>query len=163
MSRIEKLILLVFAAAAAVCLSLLLSRAEDKPEIVVGEFVPPSFEASAVSGVPDIGTADGYGTLELSAGIAVSMYSSPTVTDGRALMCFASAAGNRGWVRLRIVDENGGILGETGLLKPGEYVEYVSLEKAPTSSVATVRILTYEPETYYSMGSANAEIHLQIN
>lgn len=163
MSRVEKFILLILGAAAAVCLSLLLFRTEDKPEIVVGVFVPPPFEASTVSGAPDVEVAEDYGTLELSANIAVSMYSSPMVTDGKALMCFASAAGNRAWVRLRIMDETGGVLGETGLLKPGEYVEYVSLEKAPASSVAIARILTYEPDTYYSMGSADAEIRLQIN
>ena len=44
----------------------------------------------------------------------------------------------------------------------GEYVEHIALTAAPESSRAIAKILTYEPETWYSMGSATAEIMLQI-
>lgn len=53
------------------------------------------------------------------------------------------------------------MLGQTGLLKPGEYVEYLALDTLPGNAPVIAKILTYQPETYYSMGSASAEMELQ--
>ena len=65
--------------------------------------------------------------------------------------------------RIILLDETGAELGSSGLLKPGEYVQSVALERIPPkSSSILAKILSYEPQTYYSMGSASAEIYLHI-
>ena len=63
-------------------------------------------------------------------------------------------------------DEQGNMLGETGLIKPNEYVKYVTLSK--TLEVGTkikLKIMGYEPHTYYSAGAAslNTQIGGQID
>ena len=75
--------------------------------------------------------------------------------DGKqALVYFTNPAENDTWTKLRIYDEAGNILGETGLLKPGEYVQYVALDKelAPGTPIK-LKIMGYEPATYLSAGS----------
>ena len=164
MSKTEKIILLVLAAAVLVCGALAVFKPETPAQLlaVVGEFVTPAFDSAAVSGTPEVGLPQIYGTLALTEDVAVSLYSAPIVTDGKAQVFFTAEPSNTAWVRLRIMDESGAVLGESGLLKPGEYVEYIALSAEPKSERAIAKILTYEPETYYSMGSATAEIMLQI-
>ncbi|MBQ9980652.1 MAG: hypothetical protein IJP23_06300 [Oscillospiraceae bacterium] len=162
MSKTEKIILIVFAVIVVALLAVFLLRPPGVQEQVVGEFTPPEFDSSALSGAPDVEHPEFYGTLNLGEGIAVSMYSAPIVTEGAAQVYFTSPESNTVWVRLRITDEKGNILGQTGLVRPGEYVEYITLETQPKKTAAVAKILTYQPETYYSMGSAGAEIQLQI-
>ena len=45
------------------------------------------------------------------------------------------------------------VLGETGLLKPGQYVELVQLNDKATSGDVTLQVMGYQPDTYYSAGS----------
>ena len=44
-----------------------------------------------------------------------------------ATVYFTNAQENHVYLKLRVLDENDRILGETGLLKPGEYVKDVQL------------------------------------
>lgn len=56
-----------------------------------------------------------------------------------------------GWSEL---DAKGSILGETGLVRPGEYVPFLCLNTTPKSGVAiTLKLMAYEPETYHSAGT----------
>lgn len=162
MSKLEKRILLVFGMVVLAVFAAVLIQRGGERETLVGSFTPPSFDSAAVSGQPEGVDETIYGTLNLADGIAVSLYSAPAVTDGAAQVYFASDPNNIAWVRLRLLDAQGDLLGETGLLRPGEYVESVILQKQPKKAQAVIKILTYEPDTYYSMGSATAEIALRV-
>ena len=55
----------------------------------------------------------------------------------------------------RVLDENGEMLGETGLIKPNEYVKYVALSRElPQGTKIKLKIMGYEPQTYRSAGAA---------
>ena len=46
------------------------------------------------------------------------------------------------------------VVGETGLLKPGEYIKEVKLDKSlKKDDEITLKVMGYEPDTYYSAGS----------
>ena len=54
-----------------------------------------------------------------------------------------------------MLDANGNTLGETGLIRPGEYVQSVVFETIPeVGDSIGLKLMAYEPETYYSAGSA---------
>lgn len=161
MDKLEKRILLALGAVALVVLAIVLVQRSETPPVVVNDFSPPPFESAALTGAPELADESLYGTLTLSDEIAVSLYSAPIVADGAAQVFFTSQPENEGWVLLRLLDAKGNLLGETGLLRPGEYVEAVVLETMPTTPQVVARILTYEPDTYYSLGSASAQITLQ--
>ena len=155
-TRIRVILIIAVLLAAA-----LLLRPEQKPDVVRGDFVPPEFDAAAVTGVPQVERPDIYGTLYLNQETAVSLYSMPILRGEQVQVFFTSPADNTAWVRLRLLDQAGNVLGQTGLLKPGEYVEYVALDVMPQDATVIAKFLTYQPETYYSLGSASAEIELQ--
>ena len=58
------------------------------------------------------------------------------------------------WLKLRVLTADGTLLGETGLIRPGEYIKSVSLTSEVEDGTAIkLKIMAYEPDTYYSAGS----------
>ena len=74
--------------------------------------------------------------------------------SNKATVYFTNAEGNNVYLKLRVLDENDNILGETGLLKPGEYVRDVELIQALSADTGIrLKIMSYAPDTYLSEGS----------
>ena len=78
------------------------------------------------------------------------------MTEGNeAVVYLTKPAENEVWIKLRVLDENRNVLGETGLIKPGEYVKSVTLNTVPAEGTKiSLKIMGYEQETYTSAGSA---------
>ena len=54
-----------------------------------------------------------------------------------------------------MLDSKGNILGQTGLISPGQYVKSVKFDVLPKDGdEITLKLMGYEPETYYSTGEA---------
>lgn len=161
MDKLEKRILISLGVLVLALLAAVFFQRANRP-VEISRFEPPAFDANALSGEPEVDYPDMYGTLSLDDEVTVSLYSAPIVSHGTATVCFTADAGNTVWVRLRLMDMNGNTLGESGLLRPGEYVEFVNLTVLPDRPEAIAKILTYEPDTYYSLGTATAQILLQF-
>lgn len=57
-------------------------------------------------------------------------------------------------LKLRILDSNDEILGESGLIKPDEYIVGVSLSQDLSTSVPIrLLIMAYQPESYHNAGN----------
>lgn len=121
-----------------------------------GEFVPPAFDSAAVEGTPTVPENLGYSS-PYQDGMAYRFSVCGNVTmDGKdATVYFTNDAENEVYLKLRVLDAEGNILGETGLIKPGEYVKDVELSDAlAVGTSIKLKIMSYEPETYNSAGPA---------
>ena len=120
-------------------------------------FVPPSFDSGAEMGIPSV--PDGMGYLEVyKQGMKFNSFvcGEVNVVDGKADIYFTNPEKNTLWMKLRIFDKKGNIIAETGLIKPGEYVKTVKFDTVPSNnSDIIMRIMTYEPDTYYSGGAVS--------
>lgn len=126
-------------------------------------FVPPPFEETAQTGTPDVPEHSGYSEMDAQA-FRFSVCGVLTACDGKADVWLTNPEGNEVWMKLRMLDGEGNVLGETGLIKPGEYVQSVTLDTSLTQSVdVKLKIMAYEPETYYSAGSAVLNTTIQIS
>ncbi len=134
--------------------------AQREPEV---EFIPPAFEAEAVVGVPEVPEEYAYkeiyqAPMPFSASLCGAVFNE----DGRAVVYFTNPESNEVWLKLRICDESGNILGESGLLKPGEYIRSVPLSVEVAAGTALrMRIMGYEPDTYMSAGSVSINTVMQ--
>lgn len=120
-----------------------------------GEFVPPPFESAAVQGTPTVGERLAYQEVYRD-GMAyrLSVCCVPTVSGKELTVFFTSAEGNEKYLKLRVMDEQGNILGETGLLKAGEYVKTVTLSETLSAGTRLkLKVMGYEPADYTSAGS----------
>ena len=154
-------VLIIGAFVAAACI-----RGNRQPERIIGEFSPPAFAQNTFDGAPAPAEVDTlpYGTLTLSEDISLSMVSTLIVDENGVVDIWLTAPDtNKGWVALRLMDEQGNILGESGVLKPGQYIRSMQLENVPQQAgIVLAKILTYEPEPWYSMGSASAQLAFEL-
>jgi len=130
-----------------------LTRQEVQTEM--GEFTPPPFDAAAVVGSPAV--PDGLGWQELDAQAYIVGICGKFIPNGNtADIWLTNPEGNTVWLKVRVLDEKGNILGETGLVRPGEYVQSVALDTVPKAGTPIVlKIMAYQPDTYYSEGAVS--------
>lgn len=139
----------VCAAALAVMIAVLVFGGKTEQT----DFTPPSFDPSAVQGVPDVPDGLGYGELDAKA-FKASVCGAVILNGDTADVWLTNPEENTVWLKLRVSDAQGNTLGETGLIKPGEYVQSVAFSTPPEDGGAvTLKLMAYEPETYYSGGS----------
>lgn len=158
MEKKQKIVILVFgivllALLIALCAVIVL---HNRP--VYGAFVPPSWEENAVLGMPVEPLPPSFGSMTVEEGFVIAMCATPSLRDNDLDLYFASPATNTVWLLVRLYDESGRLLGESGLLKPGEHLPTITLSDVPQGDIITANVFSYEPETYYSRGMANAEL-----
>lgn len=128
------------------------------------EFVPPEFDSGAAEGTPSVPSDMGY--LEVyKEGMSFNAFicGEVNIKDGKADIYFTNPEKNTLWMKLRIFDENGKVIAETGLIKPNEYIKTVSFDTVPkNNSKITMKIMTYESNTYYSGGAVSLNTTAKI-
>lgn len=116
-------------------------------------FTPPPFDPAAQTGAPDVPESAGYGDLDAG---DFKFYAAGNLTaeNGKTDIWLTNPEENNIWLKARLLDKDDNILGESGLIKPGEYVQSIELDEIPqgTSSV-TLKIMAYAPDTYQSAGA----------
>ena len=122
-------------------------------------FTAPPFEPAAEPGVPNVPENLGYQELDVQL-FRVNLCGEIQSREGAAAVWLTNPEGNNVWLKVRILDQGGSILGESGLLKPGEYVRWVEAEGILPGSPVVLKVMAYEPETYHSAGTVT--FHTQI-
>lgn len=118
------------------------------------DFVPPEFDSAAVNGTPTVDSSLGWAALAINANYNVHVCGVLNADSSGSLpLYFTNDAGNTVWAKLRVLNSSNEIIGETGLLKPGQYVERVQLSSKAVSGDVTLQVMGYQPDTYYSAGS----------
>lgn len=163
MDKTQKMIISVLAVVLVAMIGLLVMLpAMVDSGTTVGQFNAPDHDPTAVSGVPQVeDSARQFGWLQMGDDIRLAMCGCPGLTQDGLELYVTSDSGNYAWLLVKVLDEAGNELGRSGLIRPGEYVQTVTLSETPApGSTVTVKILTYEPETYYSLGSASAVVQI---
>lgn len=124
-----------------------------------GEFTPPPFEQTAESGTPEVPEGIGYQELDVQV-FRVGLTGEVCIRDGGAEVWFTNPRSNPVWLKLRVLDEEGQILGQTGILKPGEYVRQVALTETEPGTAVVLKVMAYEPDTYHSAGSLTLHTYI---
>ena len=120
---------------------------------VQGTFTPPPFEEAAVTGTPQVSEELGWQELDAQA-FRVSVCGKVVLEGNQADVWLTNPESNTVWLKLRILDADGAVLGETGLIRPGEYVQSVTFDTVPASGATiSMKVMAYEPETYHSGGA----------
>lgn len=130
-----------------------------------GEFTPPAFEDSALQGIPEVDECLAYQEVYRD-GMAYRLYVCcvPAISGNELTVYFTSADTNEKYLKLRVLDEKGNMLGESGLLKAGEYVRTVTLSKElSTDTKIELKVMGYEPEDYSSAGSISINVTAKEN
>lgn len=127
------------------------------------EFVPPAFDQLAVDGEPTVPDDAGYTPLRVEQGYMFYVCGSIKYTNGGADVYLTSPKDNRVWLMMRAYDEKGKVIGETGLIRPGQYLKSISLNKEYKQDAnIKLKVIAYQPDTYYSMGNVDLNMKLKV-
>ena len=110
--------------AAAVCLAavigMVLALTLTGGRRQTAAFTPPPFDAAAQTGIPAAPDASWTQVHREGMDFSAHICGKPVFSGSTARLDFTNDAGNEVWLKLRILDEEGNILAESGLIKPGE-------------------------------------------
>ena len=153
MSR-RKVKLLATGIICAVCVAVMIAVvAQGRRQVV--RFTPPPFDDAAKEGVPALTEAEGYRTIDAQV-YKFSICGELVLEEGKTDIWLTNGAENSVWLKVKLKDAEGRELGETGLIRPGEYVRSLRLAVQPEATTeVTVAVMGYEPDSYYSMGSVS--------
>lgn len=145
-------------AAAALCLAAVIAMVfaltRGAPEKKPVKFKAPDFDKNAITGTPTVEDESWMPIYKDGMDFSAHVCGRVLINNKAADLYFTNDEGNSVWMKLRIMDENGKILGETGLIKPGQYVKSVGFNTVPAvGTKIKMKIMTYQPETYYSAGA----------
>lgn len=125
------------------------------------EFTPPAFDAAAVSGVlEENDTLKNLGWAKIyQEGMSYAVYLCGGILineQNQADVWFYNLPENQSWIKLRFIDAQGEIIAETGLVRPGEYLQTVQFNRAVADDEKiAIKVMGYEPETYLSTGAVS--------
>ena len=126
-----------------------------------GAFTPPPFAENTVQGTPNVPDNLGWGELDAQV-YKVSLCGVFQPIENVADIWLTNPVSNTVWMKLRVLDVEGNILGETGLVQPGEYLQSIRLDSVPPSGTAIqLKIMAYEPNTYHSAGAVSLNTTVQ--
>ena len=139
-----------FLAVIVMVISLVLPGGKQKQ----AEFTPPPFDKTAQSSIAAVENESWTRIFKDGMSFSAHVCGKIVLNENTADIYFTNDDGNEVWLKLRILDENGNILAETGLIKPNEYIKTVTFDTVPEKGTAVkLKIMAYEPDTYYSAGA----------
>lgn len=133
---------------AALCVAVILLASSKN------EFIPPEFDVGAKDGFPEV-VDESFTRLEDERlQFSINVCGKLKISDGKAKVYFTNPEENISNIKLRVMSEGGEILYETGLIRPGQYIESIPLDKKQISgNTVMLKVMAYENETYHSVGS----------
>ena len=163
MDRKEKIILSVVGALLVVAIITTVAVFFATRQKTVDLFVPPDVDIHATQGVPDqIDEISAYQKVLMSEEFQFSMCLCPEYKNGNVALYYTSYETNTVNSLVKLYDEEGNLVGKSGLIRPGHYIKSISVSDLPENAVISAKILSYEPETYYSMGTASGKLSLRV-
>lgn len=133
-------------------------------QTVKGDYVQPEFDPSAASAdVDSLNSIESFSLLQATESLGVGMQCDVYLVNDKYQVNFYSVDTNTDYLLVKILDESGEkLLGQSGLIKPGEYIEYVDAISVPKKNQnIKIKVYTYETDTYLSKGafSLNTSFH----
>jgi hypothetical protein len=159
MTKLEKLIALSALLLCAALLTVSVWLVVKGKDPVADEFVPPEMQTGTVKGFPDVLTEEmRFVMLPVGGEFTVGLCTNAPLRDGRLYLYFTSHEENDVLLRITVSDEDGTLLGETGLIKPNCFLPDLALSSEPRGSKLSIRVISYEEGTYYSRGTTKLTI-----
>jgi len=116
-------------------------------------FVKPKFDKLSVDQIPSDLNYESS-ALEITNGYKIYIDATPKVVDNYLNINFVSFDTNNIWIKIRVLDQNSDVIAESGLVRPGEYLQKIKLDKkVAVKSKITYVIMGYEIDTYFSEGT----------
>ncbi len=130
------------------------------------KYIKPSFEPMSISGPVSLENNQyGYSVTQFSEEYKVGLCGAPEASTTSIDLYFTNPEDNNVLLKCLLLDDSGNTIGESGVLNPGTYVQTINFNNPMSSGYheLTVKVLGFEPETYFSRGIVHLITRVQIN
>ena len=117
----------------------------------------PKEDKAAKEGIPTIEEQYEYSTLVINDGYEIGLCGKPKIEEDKINLYITNMEQNEVWLKAEILNEEEKIIGQTGIIKPNQYVQSIEIEEKIEGTV-NIKIVEYEIDTYRSKGSVNLKI-----
>ena len=118
-----------------------------------------ALEENVIAGTPQEDPEDlSYSTLFVEEGYEIGICGTPSIEQEHLVCYLTNVTSNQIWIKAKIYDEQENLIGQTGMIKAGNYVEKIKLNSSLESQNIQIKIIAYEPETYQSRGNVSFKI-----
>lgn len=120
----------------------------------ISRFHIPNIEENAINGKPvNIPKEYIYQEAKVNDNYIVYLCAAPVFKNKILTIYFTSSEVNKGLIKIRVLDSQKNIIGESGLINPNSYIKDIKLNKEINDKeMITIKVMHYEKETYYSLG-----------
>ncbi len=127
-------------------------------------YIKPSFDTSYTEGKVEVDEKYGYSEMQVAEEYKVGLCGEPRADSEGVDLYFSNPEGNNALLKCLLLDEDNNAVGESGLINPNSYIKTVKFNQThPTGNYPLViKVLGFEPETYYSKGVVNLKININI-
>lgn len=159
MDKVQKSIIAILTMILLALLMYLTSMITNREqEIIIKDFTAPPFEEYVELGMPTVEEVLNYSDIVIEGNYGFSIAGTPSLEENVLTVYFTNPKENEAWLLLRVYNASGEEIGTTGILRPGEYLKAVTLDPSVDDESIKVKVLSYEPDTYYSLGTASATL-----
>ena len=141
-------------AIAVILLLLSINYYKDK-----SSYTKPDFDSKAITGVPSLTEEDDYKELSPEGLYNIYLSSTPNLISNKLYLYFTNDESNNVYLKVKIYKENK-LVGESGLVKPGEYIKYINVKNITKNDEIIIKVLSYNKDSYYSEGTL--ELNMEI-
>jgi len=166
MNRKEKKIIKIFAIIFILVSVIALIIFINKDKIVrKNKFVAPIMDITAVVGSPiEVDDDLKYQEVSIKDNYVVELCATPRINNNKLTIYFTSSKKNKDLLKIRILDKDNNMLGESGLIEPNSYIKEIELNKElEDNELISIKVMSYEKDTYYSNGSFKLNIFVKKN
>ena len=119
------------------------------------QFIKPEFDKN-VEVIPE-NLEYKKNSLKVTEGYELYIEAIPKIVEDKYLQInLVSFESNDVWFKIRVLDSNKRIIAESGIVRPGEYLEKLELSRNLFEGAkVTYKIMGYEKDSYFSAGSVN--------
>jgi|LGOV01.1.fsa_nt_gb hypothetical protein len=146
---LNRIVVVVFIVAVIVVSAFIYNRIESGPNFKI-----PNFDPQVKSGEPNPPIDLGYVTVPIEEGFEIKLCGRLFIQDNVIDIYATNLENNDVWIKIELENEEGQLIAESGIIKPGEYLKSLELIKNVSEAESQVKIIVigYEPETYESRG-----------
>lgn len=154
------IVILAIIAVIMIIITLIIAQVVDSKK----QFLKPEFDSNAINITNEnIAEELQYAEINVEEGYTVGLCNNLVLDSSNNIkICFSSLKENTVYVKLRIYDKNEELIKETGLLKPGEQIEKINADNIKETKDVTIKIMSYDPDTYYSRGTVTLNTKIKI-
>ena len=122
------------------------------------KFVAPEFDKLAKEGIPNIEDKS-YTSFKYSDNYVIYICGEPKIADNKLYLYLTSSKDNDINIKVRIYKDDK-IVGESGLIKPNQYLDYVDTTSVKTGDKVSVKVMGYDNE-YHSAGVIKLNLEIK--